>query len=260
MISEWLTSLFAKSIPGAKKLGLVDEAVAIRARYERHKRNWRPHIERTKSTITSALAETPKNRAALVLGAGECIDIPLSSLVRHRAGGYLLDAVNLPAIRGRIRPYSNIDYILYDVTGFIDDSKKQASMPKLRRRPGLIVSCNMLSQIYLPFVNFPPQDEDDLIIQRMIVEEHIKMLKYGPAPALLISDYKKIVKQGDQSETYATLPADLLEEGALLGPPENEWDWDICPTGELGKDIRAQLKVGVWRFPYRPETPVKEKD
>lgn len=242
MIKEWLATQFTQSVDGAAKLGLDKELIAIRARYERNKRNWKPHLNATKRVINEAVDKAEKDRTLMILGAGDCLDVPISTISRHRAGAHLVDIAQTMYIRRRLRKISSIGYILHDVTGFVDDKQEDARLPKLRRRPALVVSCNMASQLYLPFVNFPPQDDDDQTIMRVIVEDHVNMLKKFPGPTLMISDYEKHIIDGGEETIHTTLPLDLV------GEPSETWRWDICPHGEIGPDTSAFLNVGVWHF------------
>lgn len=242
MIREWIESKFIQAVPGAKELGLHRESIAIHARYQRQKNHWTPHLNHTKSTIQHAIDEAPKDRSIMVLGAGDCLDLPVGTLARHNRGTYLVDVVQTHRSRKFTKKYQSLQYILKDVSGYVNDKEPGAKLPKVRRRPGLIISCNMLSQLYLPFVNFPPQDDDDHTIIRAITTDHVTMLKNFPGDCLLIADFRKIVYDKNGETVIDTIPADLLPE------PMDQWTWDICPKGELGRSISASLDVGVWKL------------
>lgn len=251
MIKEWLHTLFTHAYPGAKELGLVAESAAIRARYQRNKKHWQPHLDKTKAIIRAAVDEAPKNRPIMILGAGECLDIPLSTLSRHKSGVYLVDIVLSRHILKRIKPYDTIHYMLHDITGYItegaDDDMNKAFLPRPPKKPGLVISCNVMSQLYLPFASSPPQDDDDRLIIDAMVRDHIDLLKRTGTKTLLISDYERLVYNGDKNADPVieeTIPRPIID--SELGAPTEKWQWAICPKGELKKGKTAVLNVGLW--------------
>ena len=182
MLCEMLTSLCARSVPGARRMGLVQELVAIEARYRRQKTAWAPHLAHTKQVIIEAVTRAPADRPILLLGAGALLDVPLDMLNAHPAGAVLADAVLLPGVRCKLARYDRLDFILMDVTGMLATGQLPDAAPIQTTGFGLVISCNMLSQISLPYASSPPVCVNEREIQAAIQSAHLKALKNRNMP------------------------------------------------------------------------------
>ncbi|GHF17215.1 hypothetical protein GCM10017044_09480 [Kordiimonas sediminis] len=246
MLREWWTYLRTDSVAGAASTGLKKEAPAIEARYRRHAQAWQPHLDRTKAVIKEAVQAADPAEPILILGAGALLDIPLDSLNAHPAGALLMDAVLLPSARQKLKAYPNIRFELYDVTGMLAiwakaDDAETLQVPAYAPIPiagySLIISCNLLSQLSLPF-------GADSNVEYLLESAHTSILSAAPCPAILISDFQRTIKTGATVETEPTFSAGILDDQEKL----TGWEWHLAPTGETGKDKDVTLHVGVWKL------------
>ncbi len=264
MIAEALTWMFSKAAKGARRAGLVYEAAGISGRFRRNKSAWQPHLEKTKCHIRAQIQKTDPNMRILVLGAGLALDLPLAELNKHPAGAILCDAVVTPTLQLKLFGYPNLSYEIKDITGLLSHIRKNSdcdtiSVPNstfLRHRDfGLIISCNILSQLPLSFRNYASDKKtaadttqnkahinpQKTHIMNAVQDAHIRTLKSAGCPVLLISDFKQRTTTGGKTETALTAPIEQLPS-----PPLETWTWDIAPEGEIGKSISVTLDVGVW--------------
>ncbi|WP_308911448.1 hypothetical protein [Pseudokordiimonas caeni] len=253
MITDYLARLFASAVPGARALGLVDEAIGIQARHRRQAEAWAPHLTRTRDIIRDHLGFADPAEPIVVLGAGLGLDLPLGALDAHPAGALLIDAVRLPAMRKRLRAYDNLGFELHDVTGLIRpyaQAKDGAAVeaPALAPVPvagaGMIVSVNLLSQLALPFIDSPPESDEDKATRRALVAAHLDALKAADCPVLLITDVMREETDALGPRPHETVPNDLIADW----PAEEiaRWDWHLAPKGENRDGTTVTLQVGAW--------------
>lgn len=250
MTFSFLTELASSTAPAARKAGLVSEISGIARRYTRHKKAWQTHLSSTKQAIEKALEQANADHPVLVLGAGLCLDLPLSALNQHPAGAVLMDAVYTPQARYRTRKYKNIHFECCDITGFLepfwnsdesDDIIMPANAPIPQTGYGLIISCNVLSQIQLPFASSPPTHDTERRITATLQQSHIHALRSADCPALIVTDYKRIEATAEGEETIPTLAPTLLP-----ATPDEAWLWHIAPEGEVRPGLDIKLSVGSW--------------
>ena len=247
MIREMITSIRAKAVPGARGAGLVKECVAIEARFRRHTSSWQPHIDRSKSHIIDSLQQVDPSKPVLVLGAGPCLDLPLTELAAHPAGATLVDAVLLPSTRKRVAEYPGLDFKLADISGCLIPSGKRIEIPD--QAPidvsgyGLIISANILSQLPLAFAEVPAETKEDKVIMRALQASHIKALQASGVPALIISDYKAKFSLPGGIKEYNTIDSVISSIDCV-----DSWRWPVAPPGELGAQSELCLTVGVWQL------------
>lgn len=249
MLIDFLTNLASTTVPAARKAGLVSEVAGIAGRYSRHKKAWQPHLSTTKTVIEKALTQADPDRPVLVLGAGLCLDIPLSALNQHPAGAVLMDAVYTPRARYNILKYNNIHFEYQDITGFLKPFWNSAegdevTIPTIAPIPqtgySLIISCNVLSQVQLPFAASPPANDIERRITAKLQQSHIKALKSTDCQALVITDFERIEATAEGEETIPTLAP------TLLATPDVAWLWHIAPEGEVRPGLDVKLSVGSW--------------
>lgn len=250
MIEEAYIWALSKAAPGARKAELVYEVAGIAGRYRRHKKSWQSHLENTQRIIGEQLAVADTAEPILVLGAGLGLDLPIETLAQHPSGSLLCDAVETPTIRKKIKKHNNLSFEISDLTGLLapfwaDSSCDTIHPPVCAPIPligySLVVSCNILSQLPLSFAASPPNGDTEIRLTAAIQQAHIKALQAMNCPALLVTDYERIDKTGDTTDTVITSAPQIA-----LGEPLETWDWHIAPNGELGKNREVTLKVGAW--------------
>ncbi|HCF19094.1 MAG TPA: hypothetical protein DEV96_13870, partial [Rhodospirillum rubrum] len=83
MIAEWLTSVLTPASFEARRLGVVAEVVAVRARARRQAKAWAPHLAACHQTILTACQTVANPGSVAVLGAGWLLDVPFDALTRR---------------------------------------------------------------------------------------------------------------------------------------------------------------------------------
>jgi hypothetical protein len=250
MILEAYTWALSKAAPGARKAGLVYEAAAIAARYNRQKKAWHQHLLNTRAAIAAAVEKADPTEPILVLGAGLGLDLPLAALNKHPAGALLCDAVFTPQLRFRMRTFRNLSFEVADATGLLapfweDKGNTPISPPAIAPIPltgfSLAVSCNLLSQLPLSFAKSPPEGETEVRLTAAIQQAHLKALKAMDCPTLLITDYMREETMKGTTQTVSSSAPQLV-----FGDPAHLWNWNLAPEEERGKGLSTLLKVGVW--------------
>ena len=250
MIKELFTYLFSETVEGANKASLTYEAVGIVGRHKRNRKDWQPHLDKTKQIIIDAIADAPDNKPILLIGAGPCLDVPLRELDKHFGGTVLADAVYLPSTMRALKKLNHTKFELFDATGYLKtfaqhtdgelpDPPTMAPIPK--GDYGLIISCNLWSQVALPFTSVSYYDDEELTLWEKFTQAHIDALKAIDCPVLVISDFERIENTGNRTKVYHSVPAYMLPENLI-----EKWVWNICPYGELSKDRMISLRVGAW--------------
>ena len=252
MLQELYIWSLSNAVAGARSAGLVYEVAAIAGRHRRNHDSWRPHLERVKNIISATLCHAEKSKPVLLLGAGLGLDIPFAALNAHPAGAILVDAVETPQMRAHIRHNKNLTLECADITGFLalfwqsktgDELSPPLIAPILHHDCGLVISCNILSQLPLCFANSPPNGDTEIRITDAVQQAHMRALEAFKCPVLLITDYERIETTEGTKKTVLTVPPHLLP-----GDANEEWMWDISPLGEAQDGSRAMLKVGAWLF------------
>ncbi len=242
MLNELYISLMSRTAPGARKGGLAREVAGIRGRYGRQKNAWENHLQHTKECISAHLHEAEAAEPILVLGAGLCLDLPLDALNTHPAGALLVDAVEPPRARRLLKQYDSLSFELSDLTGCLASEK---APPKVAPIPlvgyGMAISCNILSQLALPFASSPPENDEEAALTSSLQDAHIRALVAMKCPALLITDYERVEMHGDHDHIVTT-----VDRQHLPGAPLETWQWYIAPKGEVNRHLDIRLNVGAW--------------
>lgn len=260
MLHEFLTSISSRCCPYGRQAGLAAEVAGIAGRRKRHKDAWAHHLTNTQDFIKAQLALADPEKPILLLGAGLCLDVPLAALNAHPAGTTLIDAVYPLASRMKCRPFKNIRFQCFDATGFLEKfwgnaTGKPVRPPAIAPIPagdwGMIISCNMLSQLPLSFAGSPPDGDIEIKLTAVLQLAHMKMLRQAKCPIVLISDYERQEttdigsNMGSGADTVTIVSA---APHLLPGEPAKEWIWPIAPKGEIGPNTEVSLKVGAWLF------------
>lgn len=253
MLAEALLHLTATSSPEARRLGLVFDAVGLWSRARRRRKAWRPHEERSCAVVESAMAGLPRRRTVLVLGSGLLRDVPFGALLAAFDRIVLVDAVHLWPARLRARP-SKVECVVADLTGLGGRLRDVGARvdPLVRfRRDGdidLVVSANLLSQMPLAAVRrieAGPPEADGIApdLPARIVRWHLDDLAAFRCPVCLVTDTAFVAIERDGTMADET---DLMR-GVALPPPDESWDWEVAPFGEVERDTAYLHRVCAWR-------------
>lgn len=255
MLWEAIQTVMTRSLPAARKLGYVHEAIGLYARYRRVRRSWQPHLQSCHAFIAQTVAATTPRDAVLVLGSGWGLDIPLTTLEHTYRHVYLVDIVHPRAIRRRSRHRDTLTLIEGDLSGLVTalaQAPHRLSLllqaPRFPHLPpaDLILSCNLLSQLPLLPLRYAAQHGglDVAQVARTILLAHARWLASLHTPVCLLSDYAMLTydRQG------MCVAQDDLLAGLSLPAGEAEWDWEIAPWREVHKDFRVVHRVRALRL------------
>jgi len=179
MLREFLRTLNVDCPTWARQLGLAREHAAIAARHERARAAWAPHLAASGETILAGAARCPTRRRGLIIGAGDCLDVPVAELVDQFDEVWLADVVVSPAARSLARRFrGRLRCVSWDATGALARlaGGRRTITPAAARllfeqadpgpppggEPDLVVSANCLSQLGLvPGHSLPAAERDE---------------------------------------------------------------------------------------------------
>ncbi len=237
----------------------LSEAIAMRGRYRRNRAAWQFHLDNSHHAVLSA-AEQCRNRGTVViLGAGLLLDVPLAELSSLFRQVVLVDIVFLPEARRRVASCGNARLVQHDVTGMakaLYDAIRLGSrhlpeaaplVPELNESAGLVVSLNILSQLWViprayalkKLPGLDPEFVDDWCGQ--IVKSHYDYLVSLPGEVCLVADHEFVMRDREGG----IVSRDSTIAGLSLPTPDVSWTWDIMPKGEE-RHCSKELIVGAW--------------
>ena len=254
MIIEFIKYLTNPASRAAKKLGQLQETIALEARYKRSREQWASHLKHSKEIMISASKSISADKDIIVLGSGLLLDIPLDYLSDNFNHVFLLDVVHLKKIKQITEHYKNITLVEQDITGLSDsifDATKnhptltpKPDIPCLTPNTGLVISANMLSQIHLAPVfyaesklAYSEQQLEQLAHDIMI--SHLRLLSTLPCKVCLLTDFVRLYK--DKNQNIVTTESVLFD--IELPKPDKTWYWEIAPRGELDKHFSMTSMV-----------------
>ena len=88
---ERLQSWRVNCPPWARELGLAREHLAIAHRHGRVRAAWAPHLAASRRLILEIAERCPVRERVLVIGAGDCLDVPVAGLAELFAKVILAD-------------------------------------------------------------------------------------------------------------------------------------------------------------------------
>ena len=256
MILEWLESLLTPCSRALRAVGYLRGQNGIKVRYRQCRREWTPHLERTKQAIRDATQLCSQRRKAVILGSGLLLDIPLAELSRSFREVVLVDVVHPLWVSCLAKWHGNVRLVRADITGTAAELLKIAGTPSAplpQATPSLfcddaevdfVASVNLLSQLpHLPTAyldkNAPrPESETDAFARRLI-ESHLEYLQRLPGVVALITDVEKqqVDRGGKVIERF-----DILYEAR---PPrhDDEWFWEHVPLNHLSPEWAYHRRV-----------------
>lgn len=264
MLLELIRSLRADCPRWARRLGLVYEHAAIAGRHRRMRHAWASHLAASRQVILEGAASCRSTVRALVIGAGDCLDVPVDELAARFETVVLADIVISPVARALARRHrGRVRCVCWDATGALEklararDSIVSAGARRIFEEaepgmppggePDLVVSANCMSQLGLvPSHGLPAAAVDDALPDRcgaIAARKHLAWLA-GRASAVrvLIADTARLDLGSDGRERkrenlIARLP---------LRRPDRTWRWDLAPIPEYSPDVARIHEVGAW--------------
>lgn len=244
MLSELMLYATARACPGAWRLGLVGDAVALWSRATRCRHAWAPHQARCCAAVERSIAGLARRRTALVLGSGLQREIALPALLAAFERVVLVDAVHLwPARRAASAAGAQLAAI--DLSGCAERSLGRAAGradPLASWRGGevdIVVSANLLSQMPMAFERRRERhadrsgsrsDERPDEIEGRLAALHLADLLSLDARVCLLTD----VRHREVGPSGTVVGETDLLQGEILPPPDETWDWEVAPRGEAG--------------------------
>lgn len=242
MLPEIMLYATARTGRDLARLGLKGDAVALWSRARRCHAAWAPHEARCHAVIRAAIADLDRPHTALVLGSGLVRDVPLPAFVERFQRVVLVDAVHLWPARRRAR-HPKVELVTADLTGvaaWLAGRARERLDPlaAFRDDPRIdfVVSANMLSQLPMAFETWcerHPGRMDGLPadLARRIVAWHLADLAGLRGRVCLLTDirHREIGRDG------AVIDETDLLVGEVLPEPDEAWDWEVAPRGELSR-------------------------
>lgn len=263
MLREALRTLRVESPPWARALGLVHEHAAIAARHRRMRRWWTPHLVASRDVILAAAERTRGRGRALVVGAGDCLDVPVAELAGRFDEVVLADVVVGPAARRLARrSRGRVRCVVWDATGVLERlaavrhavdpvavarlfADADAGAPPVDE-PDLVVSANCLSQLgSVPGHALPAAARDDALPERcrvLAARTHLAWLaRRTAAVRVVIADLARLDVAPDGTEA-ARVALSVLPSR----PPDRTWRWDLAMIPEFSRTHHRVHEVGAW--------------
>lgn len=263
MLAELLRYFTLRCPPWARLVGLAQEHVAITYRHRRTRAAWSPHLEASKAAILAAAERCPARRRALVIGAGDCRDVPVAELAARFDEVLLTDVVLGPELR-RFAKHSGgkVRAAVWDATGVLVQLARgwrtltAAQVVTLFAKgdpgappggePDLVVSANCISQFgVVPVDRFPGAGDDDSFSDRCgaaAARRHIQWLAARPGVRVLLGDLARLDVAPDGRE----LKRERLPGMDSLRRPDRTWRWLLAPIPEWSCDFDRVHEVGAW--------------
>lgn len=253
MLAELLRQLVTPCPRYVRAMGYLDEQVSIKARHDRCRRAWEPHLERTRNVIRAAMRRCPRRRKAVVFGSGMLLDVPLAELAAAFDQVVLVDVVHPLGAGWRL---ANVTALAAELTGTAETVYRRAHRggePLPRVAPQLFcddaevdlaASVNLLSQLaYLPCKyladagTYPAAEVT--AFGRDIVRAHLDYLRRLPGVVALICDLERLTVD----HTGALVERKSALRGVPLPWSGEEWVWDLAPRPEASPVYSYQRRV-----------------
>ena len=259
----WISYLEAPVPRHVRQMGYVRELRVLRARRNRCRDAWQPHLERTRALVLEAAALCEQHRNALIVGSGLLFDVPLVELSRQFDSVVLVDIVHFWSAHRQASRVPNVHLMPLDVTGVVERCHalaRKRSQARLPQRPvdcflgehfDLVASINVLSQLpvvpngYLSRWIRSLTDAQMKEFSRALVRNHLDWMCSFPGIACLVTDLERL---------HFDDCGMVSREGSLWGVElprgGRSWLWDLAPRPEMyfHLDVRHRV-VGYPSFP-----------
>lgn len=264
MFREMIRSFRAEAPRWARQLDLVYEHAAIAGRHRRVRAAWAPHLATSREIILEAAARLPAGGRVLVIGAGDCLDVPVVELAGRSAAVVLADVVISPVARALARRHRGVvRCVTWDATGALEKlaAVRETVVSAGARRifeeadpgpppggePDLVISANCLSQLGLvPGHALPAARVDESLPDRcgtVAAKKHLRWLgERSAAIRVLLADTARLDLGPDGRE----LKRENLLGRLPLRRPDRAWRWNLAPIPEYSRTVARVHEVGAW--------------
>jgi hypothetical protein len=265
MLADLWKRLRTDSPRWAQRLGLTREHFAIATRHARVRSAWAPHLRASCEAILAATERCPRRERALVIGAGDCLDVPVEELVDRFAQVTLTDIVVSATAKDYAKRFrGRVSVAQWDATGAlarlagVRDVISAHDAPKLFAEadpgpppggePDFVVSANCLSQLGLvPGHSLPAAEKDKALPDRcakVAARRHLDWLaeRRGAVRVLLV-DAARLDLAPDGVTVRKT---ETLYTRFGLRAPDRTWRWNLAPIPEWSPNFHRVHDVGVW--------------
>lgn len=248
--------------PEFRRLGYLHESVALEARYRRLHEAWEEHVKACQHLIQLAVAQCESKRKVIVLGSGILAEVPLEFLSTQFTTVVLVDVVHVNSVRKRASVYANVELVEADISGLSSVlpslNKRSSSLPEpepyipsLDDSVDLIVSANLLSQLYVGPLNYAVSktrlaDDDYIQWCQTIINAHLQSLLDSGCRICLVTDtvHEEINRNG------VVIHCEDVLFGVKLPDSAWHWDWQLAPMGEISVNYSVKADVsGFINFP-----------
>jgi hypothetical protein len=269
MFARLLRRLATDCPPAARQLGLLREHEDIAQRHARVRSAWAPHLAASKRVILETAELCPRHRRALVIGAGDCLDVPVAELAERFDQVVLADIVTSAEVHRWARKLAGrVLGANWDASGAlaalaaVRETVAAHEAPEIFARadpgpppggePDFIVSANCISQLGLvPGHSLPANEKDKGLPERCAkaaAKRHLAWLEQRSAVRVLLADAARL----DIGPDGRQLKKETLHERFGLPKPDRTWRWDLAPIPEWSPDFHRVHEVGAWIFPGPP--------
>jgi hypothetical protein len=250
MLPEILLYATAEAAPGARRMGLVGDAIALWSRATRCRAAWAPHEAWCHAAVERAIADLDHPHTALVLGSGLLRDVPLDALLRRFQRVILVDAVHLWPARRRARD-PRVTRVLADLTGMAAGLGRSAFA---RQDPlaafrgdttiDFVLSANVLSQLPMALERWYERRRLSVPagLATAVATAHLDDLASLPGRVCLLTD----VRHREVDRDGRVLDETDLLHGATLPEPDEAWDWQVAPRGEIDRHSAHIHRAGAY--------------
>jgi hypothetical protein len=265
MFSRFFRRLATTCPPAARQLGLLREHEDIAKRHARVRAAWAPHLAACRQVILETAELCPLRRRALVIGAGDCLDVPVAELAEMFEEVVLADIVTSAEVRRWEKKFpKRVSGANWDASGALASlaaaretvAAHEASEifaqadpgPPPGGEPDFIVSANCISQLGLvPGHSLPAYAKDKGLPERCAkaaARRHLAWLEQQPGVRVLLADVARL----DVGPDGRQLKKETLHERFGLPKPDSTWRWDLAPIPEWSPDFHRVHEVGAWIF------------
>lgn len=265
MFRELFTFGMPEAPSWARELGLVREHRAIAKRHARVPAAWAPHLAASRAAVLWAAEKCPARHRALVIGAGDCLDVPVAELAERFERVVLADiVVGAEARRWAKKFPGRVICANWDASGALAAvaAKKETLTPGAaleifkaaeagsppEGEADFVVSANCISQLGLvPGHSLPAAEKDADLPDRCAkaaARRHLDWLAQRTGVRLLLADMARINVGADGR----VLKRESLSERYGLRSPDRTWRWDLAPIPEWSPDFHRVHEVGAWVY------------
>lgn len=252
MLHEIYLYLTENAQKDAKIFGHLKESIALYKKAQRHSSSWKAHQLQSQAAILKTASQIKNKKKLLIFGAGMLEEIPIRQLAEEWEKIILVDIVYLSKILKKYQSYSNLEFVYWDITECIQFfnspiKKKINDIPlpqkflKAEDDFDLIISCNLISQLPIPFQkklasHYTEKEIEQISFQ--ICQNHFNYLHQFKKTVLLITDIETHIFRSSIEKDIET-PYFRFK----LPRPFMTWNWEIAPKGEINSKTALQMKV-----------------